>query len=1204
MCKNYFAGFFKRLAAMLSMLLVTTSFVFAQSGISIDVKDAPLRTVMSTISQQSNYRFVYTDAINVDSYKVSVTSVNEPAKVLFDKIFVPLKIRYKLKGRQVVLGIDGNQREPQGGGVQSVVSAPQTQSGKTKITGKVYDFATGEPLAGAFLRARSGGTALSDSDGNFMINAIDGEDINCTFLGMKDISFKASAKRQMNVLMRQDIVSLQDVLVTGYQTISKERATGSFNILKQDQIERPTTNIAQRLVGTTAGLQSKVDANGDVTFEIRGQTSLMTDAQPLIVVDGFAIQDDFNSINPNDVESITVLKDAAAASIWGARSANGVIVITTKRGHHGKKGDVLVDVKTFWKYSPKIDWGYANPLASSAETVEYEQKAFQGNGYFGGTSATKDANNAFQGNSLAVTAINEHRLGYLSEEEMNAVLDKLKNQNNEGQIKRNMLDNPFTRQYNVAISQSTDRQNSTLSLMYEHRDMYLKGNNQGKYNIGYRTTVKLFKWLDFNFSGNYSLTRSKNNALSYAQLASMSPYQMLVNEDGTRNYDIMGDGYRKWYYSPNILRYVPTGKFPYSDWSYNPISEREGKNFKTNRTGVRAQAGLTFHIIKGLDVDTKLQYERVDAFEKDIYGESTMYVRQTINEASSWDKTTNTVTANLPKGGIMDQSKASVDSYNWRNQVNYNKSFGANKLHQISAIAGTEISNIVSQETDFARTYGYNNETLTVGTFPNGVGGSGNYKLTNWLGKSERFSYTNEYTYNTERYFSMYANVSYTYNKRYTLSGSIRTDASNMITDDPKYRYSPFWSIGASWIASDESFMKNISWLDRLVIRATVGYNGNVDRTTSYLPLINVSTTQNSYIQDYTATIGSYGNPTLSWEKTGTIDVGVDYSMFKGKLYGKADFYNKHGKDLIVGMSISSVNGTKSQKLNEGQMDNRGVEMEFGSSMKIMGNDITWSGSLNFSYNFNKITNLFKSVYTAEDLYYGFVRSHKANSYVQGYNANEMWAYKYMGVKNFGTDAEPKWRPVVQGPDGSLIPFSTSTIPGDARAYMVAMGTRVAPYSLGLSSTFKIFDFNLSFIFTGKFGHKFNGFSFNYPDMVSTSGQALPNKAYKDVVNSTGDKVAPIPWDGETGYSTWKYYYPYLDYLVERAGHIRCQEVNLTYNVPARLLSRLRIKKAEVYAQGNNLFIITNNKYNEDPEYPLGSIKPTASYTFGINLTF
>lgn len=363
------------------------------------------------------------------------------------------------------------------------------------------------------------------------------------------------------------------------------------------------------------------------------------------------------------------------------------------------------------------------------------------------------------------------------------------------------------------------------------------------------------------------------------------------------------------------------------------------------------------------------------------------------------------------------------------------------------------------------------------------------------------------------------------------------------------------------------------------------------------MPLISVPGSQNIYIQDYTATVSSYGNPTLRWEKTGTIDVGVDFDMFKGKLFGKLDVYNKKGKDLIVSMSIPAVNGTKTQKLNMAEMTNRGFEFELGTTTKLSGNNIVWTGSVNFSYNYNNIDELFKTTYNAYDLYGGGTAA-----YVQGYNANTLWAFEYAGVENQGTEANPNWQPIVQGKGDEVYDF-TGWTPGDGRDYMLNMGTKVAPVGIGLINSFKIYDFDLSFIFTGKFGHKFNGLTFNYPSM--SGGSALPNKLYNEVLNGDPQKVVPIPFGKEEPrYYFWDRFYPYLDYRVQSANHVRMQELNIAYNVNPLLLRKIGLRSAKVYGQANNLFVLTNNKYNEDPEFPMGSLRPTPTVTFGLNLTF
>lgn len=392
--------------------------------------------------------------------------------------------------------------------------------------------------------------------------------------------------------------------------------------------------------------------------------------------------------------------------------------------------------------------------------------------------------------------------------------------------------------------------------------------------------------------------------------------------------------------------------------------------------------------------------------------------------------------------------------------------------------------------------------------------------------------------------------------------------------------------------------MDDIEWLDRLTLRVTYGYNGNVDSSTSFRPLISLQSTPDLYTDDMVATIASFGNPTLRWEKVGTLNVGFDYSLFEGKLFGKLDLYQKKGKDLLATISIPSINGTTSQKFNNAAMQNHGIELEVGTTISITEN-ITWFGNLNFAWNRNKITKLFRQNYSSSDLAYGDATS----AYVEGKNSQTLWAYKYAGVHNVGTDASPNWQPMIQGPDAETrFALSDGWPTGDATTYMVDMGTKVAPYTLGFTNQFKIYDFDFSFIITGKFGHVFNHHSFNYPNVTSKS---LPNARYSEVLNCDPMKMLPLPQnDVERTYGNWFPMYKSMDYLADNANHVRLQEINLSYNVPSRLLGKIGLSALRVYAQANNLFVITNNKYDEDPENPLGTYRLQPQYTFGFKLDF
>lgn len=1076
-------------------------------------------------------------------------------------------------------------------------SAQKTEpAGQRTIKGTVRD-QEGHPLPGVtvLLNNTQAGVA-TDISGRFELRIDNTPDaiLVFSFVGMQTRKVRIGKEDTLNITLEASSEGLNEVVVTGFQTLSKERATGSFDLLRKEQLDKPASDLSERLIGTTSGLQGVIDKEGNMALEIRGQTSLNTSAKPLIVVDGFAVEGDFSAINPNDVESVTILKDAAAASIWGARSANGVIVITTKKGSKSQKGNPKVEISAFVKMSPKLDLDYYNPVATSAEVIEYEQRGYDCT-LFGNRwgMVEDDVESITAGYSKAVVAMNEYRLGKLKEDEFQQTLETLRNSNNKEQIRKYLLQNPMIQQYNINISGGNERMSNMLSLLYENNKDNFKRNSNGKYMVNYRTNVGIFKWLDFHFSGMVQYNNVKNSGADFTTIRDLSPYEMLKNPDGSYTQ------VTKSYYMPNIERHLPTELFPYADWSYNPVQEINNRELGSKNLNIRIQTGLTLKLLEGLTVDSKVQYERFTTNTTGIYNEQTFNVRNTSNIWSAWDRDNNKVSPNLPKGGFKDSSESEVNSYDFRNQFNFDRTFG--DRHEISVVGGFNLSEKNYQTTKNPRTYGYDDEKLTVGLLPNGPGGT--FKpIYNWEGYQIKIPYTSSYTYSTDRYFSLFANAAYTYDRKYTLSGSIRTDASNLITDNNKFRYSPFWSLGLGWQIGKEKFMEQLEFLDRLNMRVTYGYNGNVDKSTSFKPLISVQATQDSYINDYIATISSYGNPRLRWEKTGTWNLGVDYSFFNNRLYGKIDVYTKKGKDLIVSMSIPQVNGTTSQKLNKAGMLNRGVEIEIGTNLPIT-DQIRWRGNVNFSYNKNKVSDYYKTSYKALELTsYG-----GTYNYMDGHTASALWAYQYAGAVNEGTDEIPLWRPRVKGPQGELLEFNSYNPPGDAREYVIDMGAKVAPYVLGFTSTFNIYDFDLSFIITGKFGHVYRGLAFNYPAMAD--GKALPNKKYKEIMNASPQDRVPIPFGQDKytyGYMSWgSTYCPYLDYLTESANHVRFQEVSIAYNVPNQLLSRIGLSSLKVYVQGNNLGLIVKNSNGEDPEYPMGtSPKPEPAFTFGVKLGF
>lgn len=1154
--------FSKKLLLLFAAVAMALS-TFAQGKqIDLKMKDAPLSTVLYEIEKESGYYKLNFNQSVVASFKVNVDLKGLNGLEAVKKAVEGLPLKVEQNGRFISI----------------VASKDKKKNAAKTIKGRILD-PNGEPVIGAMVKELGKGNAtVTDMDGNYSLDVTDPEAmIEYSYVGFRPIRRRAS-NTSSTIVMNNDVRLLDEVVVTGYQTISKERATGSFDIVGKDELDKPAASIAQRLVGKVPGMASSLDSEGNATFTIRGTGTLNSNANPLLVVDGFPIESGFESINPNEIESVSVLKDAAAASIWGARASNGVIVVTTKKGKVGMNKGLKVEFSSQVKVGSRPDVGYYMNSASSEDMIEYEKSIF---GKYGIPAlASNVTSSAFKQSynyryTQAGILYNRYASGEISEQEMNNGLARLKTLDNTKQLRDYLMQRPVYQQYNVSLSSVTDRSSNFVSLLYSHDDKRNRHNSESKFQFNYRGTWQLTKWLDLDLSGMAGITDRTNSGISPD--SGMAPYDMLVNEDGSYN----NLNHLK-FYSPMIDAMVPKDNFTYSDWSYNPIAEINNRKLQQNTVNLRFQAGLNFKIIDGLTFASKVQYERIQYDSKNLYNEDTFYVRNLVNTASSWDKSTNEVSANLPAGSVLNQSKSVLEAYSFRNQINFNRTFGGR--HTIYAIAGVEINQDRTKGYDYAPTYGYDDDHLTVGLFPNGTKG-----LKNWIDGNLNIDYINDFSYRTNRYFSAYGNLSYSLDDKYTISGSVRTDASNLITDQPKYRYSPFWSVGLSWNMEKENFMKDLVMVDYLKPRVTYGCNGNSNSSTSLKTLISMlGYNQNS--GELQAEIWSRGNPNLRWERTNTLNIGVDFSLWNRKLYGKVDYYSKHGKDILGNVAIPLVDGSTSAMINNAKIVNKGIEFELGSRFRIY-DDLVWNGSLNFAYNKNEVTSLFRT-----SLPYWWLSGEGAsNFHVEGYPLNAIFSYEYAGVRNFGSEGSPNMQPAVKIGNNEYMPIGGSTT-YDGLDFMLYQGTTVAPYNLGMSHSFTYHGLELSFTMTGKFGNKFRKTGFNYPGRGE-----VPNSQLKEIMNANPDEMVPMPYQTSDNLSSWTRA-AYMNYNVANASFVRMQEIYFAYSLPQQILNRWKISRLTFFVQANNLFSIKS--CDEDPEYLYGSWRLQPSYTFGLKFAF
>ena len=1164
-------GLLKLIMRTFIFLLCTTVFSFnteigfSQEQVKIDTdKTVSVDEVFIMIQQQTKYRFLYPQDLFKDLPKVQL----KKGSIRADKL-----INQSISGARfnVIVSADNT----------ILIKEAKTQK-QIKVTGKVTD-EKGLPVIGVtvLIKGTVNGTA-TDFDGAFSITVPNRENVLVfSALGFATQEITVGNQTVIDVVLKEAVSTLEEVTLfsTGYQTISKERAAGAFDIVDRKILDqRPVSDLSAALQGTVAGLQATENPDGTMSFLIRGVGTIYGSREPLIVIDGFPVASgDFSNINPNDVESVTVLKDAAAASIWGSRAANGVIVITTKTA---KGKGFSLEANTFTRISNKLDLDQGLNQASSAEQIALERMIHERELWFSeytpGFSSNSMRNALSQGQEL----LYRNRYGEISDAQMNRGLDSLASINNRNQLNKYFLQNAVTNQVTLNVSGATDKLQTYGSFLYEGSQGAIANNGYDRYLINFKNEFEVSHRLKLSFGANIQYKESEDSGATLGEISGISPYETFVDANG--NY--IDQTYLR---NRQEISNLPLENFPYSDWSYNLLRETRGREIKNENLDVRAQVGLNFKLFDGIDFDSRLQVEKIQRETNNYHNEDTYYVRDMVNNYVDYDNMTGMVNDQfLPTGGILRSNTAKLDSYVFRNQLNINKNFSEDFL--LNAVIGNEISSYLSTGSIYPYLYGYDPKTDQSTLPPYGYGSNqvffSNFVGDQWLslpgGNTER-------DWHKDKYLSFYGNASLSYKNKYTVTGSARSDGSNFITDDSGLRWSPLWSIGGLWNISNESFIaENATFIDFIRMRLTYGKNGNSETSTSTNPLLNVSPNPSTTTGTITATIADNGNPLLRWERTTTTNLGFDYSFFQRKLFGKIDLYNKHGEDIMGNILLASTTGTTSQRFNNAEILNRGIEVELGTNMGI--GSFQWNTSMNYAYNYNEVKNLFYPSYLVrERLGAGAVGTPVP---VEGYPLNPIFSLNYLGmIDGIGH---------VEGPDGNPYPMHQIQILSEQGNFLNYEGTAIPPHTFGWMNNIKGYGFDLMVLITGKFGGVFREPTFNYYGVTFNPGTA--NRFLADVLNEDPN-IPAMPLT----YQTVPQNVEYLNTLIASSSYIELNEINLQYSFPAQIVNNLNLNNLKVFAQVRNLGMLWQaNDRGFHPEWLPGTWRPTPSFTFGLNIKF
>lgn len=1057
------------------------------------------------------------------------------------------------------------------------------------VSGTVVSAADDEPLAGATVMPIGGGQGTStDIDGNFSLTVPDKvNELNVSYVGFNTRKVAVSSGK-MTIKLESSENSLDEVMVVAYGTAKKSAFTGSATVISNDAIEKTqVTNVLDALSGKVAGLQlsnaSGAPGSSSPTIRIRGFSSMNAGNSPLVIVDGTPYSNDINTLNTNDIESMTVLKDAASNALYGARGANGVILITTKRA---KLGEAKVTVDAKWGVNMRAtqDYDYIKDPAQYYETYYNSLYTFAttapeivtnpqtgddenigGLGY--------DAARAYIWANNNLTADNAYGLGYNvytmpagqyligknGKLNPNATLGRIVNNKGANYFVTpdNWLDETYKhslrQEYNVSVTQGNDKSNFFASVGYLKNDGIIVAKSDfQRFTARLNADVQAKPWLKVGARGSYShivmnaMDSEEGNSAStgniFAAATGIAPIYPLYIRDAAGNIMVDKFGNTRYDYGSGDnagLKRPIFGDSNAVDAMILDTNKVEGNNFN-GAAFVEVRFLKDFKFTSNNNVN--LQEMRQTTVTNPYYGQ---YATQ--------------------NGVVGKYHTRSVD-YTYQQLLTWNHRFGK---HNVDALLGHEW---------FKTTYYY------LYASKSSMFDRGNEELAGAIIKGNANSYTTEY--NNEGWIFR---GQYDYDSKYFFSGSFRRDASSRF--HPDHRWGNFWSLGGAWIISKESFLQDVTWLDMLKVKLSYGEQGNDNignfRYTNTYNIVNSNNMPG-------ATPASMGNEDITWEKNGNFNAGVEFSMFNGRFTGNIEAFYRKTSDMLMFFPLPSSFGYTGYYDNIGDMKNTGVEIELGGT-PIKTKNFKWDVNFNMTWYKNRISKLpedrkgqkgyiFKDDFKSEPAY-GY--SSGNYFYGEGESMYSFYTYKYAGVNK--ENGKPLYYKNVYNKDGDVI--GTETTDDYTKASRYIIGTALAPVYGGFSTSFAYRDFDLSLAFNYQIGGKV--YDSGYAQLMGTPyDSSKGGNIHSDMLNawspSNPDSDIPRNMFGQ------QYTNATSDRFITDASYLSLENINFGYTLPTKLVRKAYLSKVRVYLACDNVWVWSKRQ----------GLDPRQSFTGGNNNTY
>ena len=1071
-----------------------------------------------------------------------------------------------------------------------------------QVTGTVTD-TKGEALPGVSVYVKNGlHRTVTGMDGRFSVQ-IDSEDAVLLFryVGMEPYQTAVRGHRTLRVTMKELSTQLAETVVvsTGYQKLSRERSTAAFGFVDSTRLNRVMhKDILSALEGQVAGMVMNINPNtGESSPVLRGvgTFSSQVGTTPLIVVDDMATDLSLSDINPYDVESVTVLKDAAAASIYGALAANGVIVVTTKQG---KSDKTTVNVNADWYIStkPRLDNMH---YASTSDIIDFETEVYDNRVANKGSVSlmfSEMQNNYY---SPLYQLYRDRDEGRLTADQVAATLSEWRQRDFYGQYRDNLWRTAVTQRYNVSLSQKGRNGNHFASFNYQHDRNRIQNDRSNAFSVYLKSTFRLTKWLDVKLGIDARLSKATTPDLNYTSYTMQERYAAIKDANGQLVYspNVNVGGYIGSALNEQRIRDVEgtEGLLPYR---FNVLESIDEGLTDTRRVRMRPFVNAEAKFLKWFRYNVMFQYEWAQ-HRSESYADADDYMMRVSHNAMI-DQSGNSL---LPAGGRYTQQTNNTYRYTFRNQLSFDRSFDRSK-HNVNAIMGLEFRENKSPRLINQLLYGYNATALTSVRMDWASMYTTGWESLVYDGKLSYGGLSPSQSEVFHRYASFYANVGYNYRYRYNLTASIRWDEADLFGLDTKDQHHPLWSVGAGWNVTEEDFMKGISWLDYLKLRMTYGVNGNVDQssTTYFVARYRTLSYDPTNTQYLNYTDDNLPNPKLRWEKTSTFNIGVDFRVLNNLLSGSLEYYNRVGDDLLVRKYLDPTVGAQQRVINNGKMRNSGVELSLTGNI-IRKGDWNLTANLNVAYNKNK---LLRVEHSPTDIASSFITA-PTNFFIEGTSYNTLWAYRLDRVEN--------GYPVIKdAEDNDMITFdaqgnptiNTQTMYGTEA--LVNCGTLTPKYngSLSLNLRWRDLELNTMFVFAG--GNKLR------LDVLDMSSYNVTTSVMNDRWTATQGEgrvraFADIPNDLQTYASTLSYWWRYSDAHVRRADYLKLRSINVAYNLPKPVCQKLHLGATRFTLQVNNLFTWCAAGHDIDPEsYSANSATRTlpqpTTYSFGLSTAF